>query len=121
MKIGDLSKRTGLSSHTIRYYEKIGLLPPAGRDGAGHRDYGDDILSWIEFLGHLKSTGMPIRDMLRYAALRDMGPSTGPERRALLQAHQQDVRRRVAKLQENLAVLDAKIKSYSDQENEVSK
>lgn len=113
MKIGDLAKRTGLSAHTIRYYERIGLLPRAGRDASGHRDYDDAILGWIEFLGHLKSTGMPIRDMLLYAALREQGPKTGPERKDLLQAHREIVRARVAELQANLVVLDAKIGSYS--------
>ena len=68
MKIGNLAKRTGLSAHTIRYYERIGLLPRADRDSSGQRDYGASILVWIEFLGRLKTTGMPIREMLRYAA-----------------------------------------------------
>ncbi|MEY9413635.1 DNA-binding transcriptional MerR regulator [Bradyrhizobium japonicum] len=70
MKIGDLAKRTGLSAHTLRYYERIGLLPYADRDRSGQRDFDASILTWIAFLDRLKTTGMPIRDMLRYAALR---------------------------------------------------
>lgn len=70
MKIGELVKRSGLSAHTIRYYERIGLLPHADRDQSGQRDYDASILIWIEFLDRLKTTGMPIREMLRYAALR---------------------------------------------------
>ena len=65
MKIGELAKRTGLSPHTIRYYERIGLLPFADRDAGGRRDYDESILTWIEFLGRLKTTGMPIRAMQR--------------------------------------------------------
>lgn len=68
MKIGELSARAGLSVDTIRYYERIGLLPRAGRDGGGRRDYDETILAWIAFLARLRVTGMPIREMVRYAA-----------------------------------------------------
>ena len=61
MKIGDLAKRTGLTAHTIRYYERIGLLPRASRRSS-QREYDASILPWIEFLGRLKTTGMPSRD-----------------------------------------------------------
>ena len=84
MKIGELAKRSGLTAHTIRYYERIGLLPFADRDQSGLRDYDASILNWIEFLGRLKETGMPIREMLRYAALRERGVGTEAERRILL-------------------------------------
>ncbi|HEV2673335.1 MAG TPA: MerR family transcriptional regulator, partial [Aliidongia sp.] len=73
MKIGDLAKRTGMSTHTLRYYERIGLLPYAPRSSS-QREYDESILPWIEFLGRLKTTGMPIRDMVRYAGLRAKGP-----------------------------------------------
>ena len=74
MKIGELAKRSGLSAHTIRYYERIGLLPYAHRDHSSHRDYDESILTWIEFVDRLRETGMPIREMLRYAALRERAP-----------------------------------------------
>ena len=73
MKIGELAKRSGLTAHTIRYYERIGLIPHAVRDESRQRDYDASILIWIEFLGRLKTAGLPIREMLRYAALRDCG------------------------------------------------
>ena len=116
MKIGQLARRSGLSAHTIRYYERIGLLPRADRDGSGQRDYDVSILIWIEFLRRLKTTGMPIREMLRYAALRERGPATGAERRALLEAHRETVRAHVAELQACLLVLDSKIGGYADAE-----
>ena len=53
MKIGELAKRSGLSAHTIRYYERIGLLPYAHRDQSSHRDYDESILTWIEFVDRL--------------------------------------------------------------------
>jgi DNA-binding transcriptional MerR regulator len=112
MKIGELAKRTGLSAYTIRYYERIGLLPYADRDQSSQRDYDASILIWIEFLGRLKATGMPIRDMLRYAALRERGIGTEAERRELLVQHRERVRARVAEMQDSLRVLDTKIAGY---------
>ncbi|PTE13978.1 MerR family transcriptional regulator [Pseudogemmobacter blasticus] len=112
MKIGDLARRAGLSVHTLRYYERIGLLPRAERDGGGRRDYDAAILTWIGFLRRLKTTGMPLREMQRYAGLRRQGDGTGPERRALLEAHRETVRAQVEELQACLSVLDAKIESY---------
>ena len=112
MKIGDLAKRSGLSAHTLRYYERIGLLPYADRDRSGQRDYDAAILTWIAFLGRLKTTGMPISEMLRYAALRAEGAVTGPARRQLLEDHREQVREHVAELQACLLVLDTKIAGY---------
>jgi DNA-binding transcriptional MerR regulator len=113
MKIGELAKRSGLSAHTRRYYERIGLLPYADRDRSGQRDYDASILVWIEFLHRMKTTGMPIRDMLRYAALRDGGAKTEAERRVLLERQRVRVRTHLGELQECLLVLDAKIAGYA--------
>ncbi len=112
MKIGDLASRTGLSAHTIRYYERIGLLPRAPRGRSRQREYDASILPWIAFLGRLKTTGMPIRDMVRYAALRAQGPATEAERRALLVRHRAKVRAHLADLHACLAALDTKIAGY---------
>ena len=116
MKIGELARRSGLSAHTIRYYERIGLLPYADRDRSRQRDYDASILTWIDFLGRLKTTGMPIREMLRYAALREKGSGTEAQRRELLDQHRTRVRAHVAELQACLLVLDAKIAGYADVE-----
>ncbi|WP_413204619.1 MerR family transcriptional regulator [Rhodospirillum sp. A1_3_36] len=119
MRIGDLAKRSGLTAHTIRYYERIGLLPRADRDASGHRDYDRSILAWIDFLGRLKATGMPIRDMLRYAVLREQGAGTERERRLLLERHRDQVRLKYAELGENLLVLDTKIAGYIETEERI--
>jgi len=116
MKIGELAKRSGLSAHTIRYYERIGLLPYADRDQSSQRDYDASILVWIEFLGRLRTTGMPIREMLRYAALRERGVGTETERREMLEQHRARVRIHAAELQAALLVLDTKIAGYAGQE-----
>ena len=114
MRIGELARRSRLTAHTIRYYERIGLLPFVGRDASGHRDYDASILTWIGFLERLKTTGMPIRTMLEYAALRQAGPATAPDRRRLLERHRVQVRAHVAALREALTVLDTKIAGYAD-------
>jgi DNA-binding transcriptional MerR regulator len=119
MKIGELARRSGLSVHTIRYYERIGLLPYAGRDRARRRDYDDSIFAWIEFLGRLKTTGMPIREMLRYAALREEGAGTEIERRELLERHRERVRASLAELDACLLVLDTKIGGYAPMEERI--
>ena len=113
MKIGELARRSGLSAHTIRYYERIGLLPFAQRDRSSQRDYDASILAWIEFIGRLKKTGMPIREMLRYAALREQGTGTEADRRKLLEQHRERVRAHVTELDACLLVLDAKIGGYA--------
>jgi DNA-binding transcriptional MerR regulator len=113
MKIGDLAKRSGLSAHTLRYYERIGLLPYADRDRSGQRNYDAAILTWIEFLARLKTTGMPLADMRRYAALRQQGDGTGPARQQLLEQHREQVRAHVAELTACLLVLDTKIAGYA--------
>ncbi|MCB4770607.1 MerR family transcriptional regulator [Ancylobacter sp. Lp-2] len=113
MKIGDLARRSDLSVDTIRYYERIGLLPTAMRDGARQRQYDVSILAWIEFLGRLKATGMPIRDMVRYAELRAQGDATAGERRELLARHRARVRAHVDDLLACLTVLDSKIAGYA--------
>lgn len=112
MKIAELAHRTGLTAHTIRYYERIGLMPRAGRDGAGHRDYGPDAVVWITFIGHMKAAGMPIREMLRYASLRQQGAATGPQRAEMLRERRALVANQIAALQRTLSVLDDKIAGY---------
>ncbi|WP_322105768.1 MerR family transcriptional regulator [Paraburkholderia sp. J41] len=116
MKIGELAALTGLSAHTIRYYERIGLIPYAARDASGQRAYDRTVLEWIGFLGRLKTTGMPIQGMLRYAGLRAAGRATEAERCALLMAHRDAVRAQVAELQTCLLALDKKIDGYSHME-----
>jgi DNA-binding transcriptional MerR regulator len=99
MKIGELATRSGLSAHTLRYYERIGLLPRAHRDRSRQRDYDAAILAWIEFLQRLKTTGMPLKDMLRYAKLREKGIATELDRQKLLESHRATVMAHIAELQ----------------------
>ncbi|PLW75797.1 MerR family transcriptional regulator [Cohaesibacter celericrescens] len=116
MKIGDLANLSGLSVHTIRYYEKVGLLPPAHRDTGGQRQYSSEIAGWLRFLRHLKSTGMGISDMVRYAQLRAKGTETAQERRQMLEIQRDKVVQQIALLQSTLPILDKKIDIYRDME-----
>ena len=75
--IAQVATLSGLSAHTLRYYERIGLLDPVARVHGGQRRYDAKDLAWLAFLQRLRATGMPIRDMQRYAELRRQGESTG--------------------------------------------
>jgi DNA-binding transcriptional MerR regulator len=107
-----LARLSGLSIDTLRWYEKIDLLPRTPRDAGGRRDYPDDILAWVDFLGRLKATGMSIADMGTYARLRAAGDATSAARRELLERHRARVVAEIAALGENVAVLDGKIETH---------
>jgi len=104
---------TGLSAHTLRWYERIGLMQQIDRSHTGQRRYSNKDLDWLAFISKLRMTGMPVADMVRYAELARAGAQTVPERQALLAATREDVRRRIAELQSTLAVLDHKIDFYA--------
>jgi DNA-binding transcriptional MerR regulator len=114
MTIADAAEASGLTAHTLRYYERAGLLRPVERAGSGHRRYSDGDLSWIDFLTKLRSTGMPIRQMRRYAELVWAGDHTEPERLALLEAHRDQVHARLIETQNCLKKIDYKIDLYRE-------
>jgi len=116
LTVREAAEATGLGEHTLRYYERIGLLDPVGRASNGHRRYAAEDLAWIEFLNRLRATGMPIRAMRRYADLRRAGPATAPERREMLEAHGRAVRARMEELGRNLVVIEAKVRAYEEME-----
>ncbi|MER8186545.1 MerR family transcriptional regulator [Kitasatospora sp. NPDC094015] len=111
--IGEVAAASGLSAHTLRWYERIGLLEPVDRSYSGQRRYSDADLSRLAFLGRLRLTGMPVADMLRYVELVRAGDHTYDDRRELLVEHRAEVRQRLADLHATLAVLDYKIDLYS--------
>ncbi|MEV0264869.1 MerR family transcriptional regulator [Streptomyces sp. NPDC050617] len=112
--ISEAAAYTGLSAHTLRWYERIGLMPHVDRSHTGQRRYDDRDLDWLDLVGKLRLTGMPVADMVRYAELVRAGEETFAERERLLTAHREDVRKRIAELQSTLAVLDYKIDVYAD-------
>lgn len=118
LSIQEVAELTQLSAHTLRYYERIGLLDPVGRASSGHRRYSKQDIGWIEFITRLRATGMPIRDMQRFAELRRQGDCTFAQRRQLLEAHQQQIAQRLEVLEQNSKVLDKKIRHYKQLEVE---
>ncbi|MFI8516827.1 MerR family transcriptional regulator [Streptomyces sp. NPDC085481] len=113
--ISEVAALTGLSAHTLRWYERIGLMPHVDRSHTGQRRFSRRDLDWLAFVGKLRLTGMAVADMVRYAELVREGEHTGDERRAILEATRSDVVSRIAELQDALTVLDLKIGYYGNQ------
>lgn len=118
LTIAEVAERTGLTAHTLRYYEKAGLIDPVERSASGRRRYAAADVDWIAFLLRLRDTGMSIADMQRFAELRRKGPRTFPDRLALLREHRAGLARRIRDLQNNAAALDDKIAFYESQTGE---
>ncbi|WP_455713611.1 MerR family transcriptional regulator [Streptomyces zaomyceticus] len=112
--ISEVASLTGLSAHTLRWYERIGLMPHVDRSHTGQRRFTDRDLNWLAFVGKLRLTGMPVADMVRYAELVREGDHTRDERRELLETTRRDVLSRITELQDTLAVLDIKIGHYGN-------
>lgn len=121
LTIGQVAEMTGLSTHTLRYYEQAGLLRAISRTAAGHRLYAPADLDWLAFVMRLKATGMPIAQMQAFAALRAQGESTFGARRSLLVAHHDAVRAHIAELQASLDVIGDKIVNYEAQERDMAR
>lgn len=111
--ISEVEARTGLTQHTLRWYERIGLMPHVDRSHSGQRRFSDKDLGWLAFVGKLRATGMSVADMVRYAELVREGAHTARERRELLERTRQEVRARITELTDALAVLDHKIDTYA--------
>src|SRR3954469_9928198 len=114
LSIREGAQATGVTSDTLRYYEKIGLLSRVPRERNGHRRFGEAEIRWVIFLRRLHDTGMPIRRMQQYARLLRKGDSTIAERRVLLEAHRDEVHARLATLSEHLRMIEKKILLYGD-------
>ena len=113
LTIAEAAAATGLSPHTLRYYERDGLLlGDVGRASSGHRRYTEGDLAWLHLLTRLRSTGMPIREIRAYADLVRQGEGTEPERLAMLQAHRDAVRAQLAEAADHLAAIQLKIDVY---------
>ena len=111
--IGEAAAKCGLSQHTLRWYERIGLLANIERGGDGRRRFSEGDLEWLSLITKLRATGMPVRDMQRYAELVRSGAGEA-ERIELLKRHREEVRRALASQRECLKLLDAKIGYYAD-------
>jgi DNA-binding transcriptional MerR regulator len=116
--IQQAAERTRVSVHTLRYYERIGLMSPVDRASSGHRRYSEDDLGWVRMLTLLRATGMPIAQMQRFAVYVWNGAHTIPERLALLEEHEREVVEQIAGLQRHLGALRNKIGIYREQQKD---
>ncbi|WP_230486676.1 MerR family transcriptional regulator [Nocardioides anomalus] len=113
LSIAEAAAETGLTADTLRYYERDGLMLRAvPRAPSGHRAYADSDIDWIHLITKLRSTGMPIRDVRRYAELVRAGSGNEEERLELLRAHRRVVLARLAEVQDHLGAIDHKIGIY---------
>jgi DNA-binding transcriptional MerR regulator len=118
MTVGEAAERVGLTAYTLRWYEQEGLVSPVGRDSAGRRRYTKQDVDWLLLLTRLRRTGMPVRDMRRYAELARRGEVTISARRRLFEAHRDRVIARIAELERDLEMLNYKIELYGQMERE---
>lgn len=109
--IAEVAELLDISAHTLRYYERCGLIEVA-RDGLDHRRYDDAAVRRIVFLTRMRLSGMPMRDLQRYVELVDGGEDTVPERLDMLIEHRDTVRRRIRELQLSLVATEYKIATY---------
>jgi DNA-binding transcriptional MerR regulator len=112
LTIREVAAKTGITTHTLRYYERIGLVQAVPRARSGHRRYGDDELRWLDLIKKLHATEMPIRRMLEYARLARRGDTTIAARRALLDAHRIDIEAKLEHLRETLGTIRTKLEKY---------
>src|SRR6185436_13315971 len=100
LTIQEVAQATGLSAHTLRYYERIGLIHPIEREENARRRYTADDIGWIEFLLKLRATGMSIKDMQKYAELQRQGDATLSARVEMLKSLRDQVQARMSELNE---------------------
>lgn len=120
LTIQQVAEKTGLSTHTLRYYEKIGLIQAVDRAHNGHRRYSPNDVGWLDFLKCLRSTGMPVREVKRYAELFEQGDPTMTERRQLLETHRARIEADLHELTANLEAIKYKIAYYRELEQKAS-
>ncbi len=108
----EAAERSGFSHDTLRYYERIGLLPEIRRTGSGRRSFSEQDLQWLGLLRCLRDTGMPITEMQQFVRLMRDGHATREERLAVLLAHERRVEEQVARLQQHLGQIRGKIETY---------
>jgi DNA-binding transcriptional MerR regulator len=115
LSIGEVSQRIGLSAHTVRFYEQEGLFfAPVRRNAAGRRLFTEADVEWLLVCSKLRSSGMPLLLIRRYAELAREGASTVEERLGILREHENAVRAQLAELQDALSVIEHKVALYTD-------
>jgi len=110
--IHSIAARCGMTEHTIRYYERVGLIQPVRRERNGHRRYSDQDEEWLNLLKSMRATQMPIRELRRYAALQGAGDNRAEAQRKILERHRAALESRIAHLQDARALLTHKLDAF---------
>lgn len=114
MTIAEVSKKYDISADTLRYYERVGMIPPVTRTASGIRDYQDSDLGWVGLAKCMRSAGLPVEAMIEYVRLYQEGDSTIPARLHLLLEQRQSLLEQKKKIDETLDRLNYKISIYED-------
>jgi DNA-binding transcriptional MerR regulator len=112
MKIAEVSEKYGLSVDTLRYYERVGLIPPVNRNDSGTRDYNELDLRRVDFIKCMRSAGLPIEILIDYVALVQEGDKTIEARKEILKEQRELLAARMQEMQKTLDILDHKIEVY---------
>ncbi|MCS7202667.1 MAG: MerR family transcriptional regulator [Dictyoglomus sp.] len=112
MKISEVSKKYGISEDTLRYYEKIGLIPRVHRNKSGVREYTEEDCRWIEFIKCMREAGVQIEALVRYVKLFQQGDKTIEERKKILMEQREQLISRLKDIQKALDKLNLKIEAY---------
>lgn len=114
MTIAEVSKTFGLTADTLRYYERIGLIPPVKRSSSGIRDYDEKDSNWVEFIKCMRGVGIPVEMLIEYVAMFRLGKETIAARKALLVEQRQQLADKIVAMQAVLERLDMKIDGYEE-------
>lgn len=114
MKIQEVAEQTHLSIHTLRYYERLGLITPIARTDNGHREYTEDDVYQLIFVSGLRAMGMPISQIQCYATLSKQGDATVADRLEILEAHETAVEQQLEEMQKHLKMIRRKIAHYRE-------
>lgn len=114
MTISEVAEKYELTADTLRYYERIGLLPRVQRNSSGIRDYTEEDCNWVNFIKCMRSAGLSIEVLVEYVSLFQQGDSTVAARKVLLIEQREELKRRLSEMQQTLSYLDSKIEHYDD-------
>lgn len=114
MTITEVSKKYDLTADTLRYYERIGLIPPVNRNSGGNRDYTEEDCRWVRFIKCMRSAGLSIEVLSEYVYLFQQGNDTIDARKELLLEQRRQITDKIEKLMDTLKYLDTKIEGYED-------
>ncbi len=114
MKISEVSERYDISPDTLRYYERVGLIPTVNRSQSGIRDYNQTDVEWVDFIKCMRSAGLPIEVLTEYVELVQQGDHTNEARKQILINQRDELVRKIEEMQKTLDLLNYKIKVYEN-------